>query len=290
MRAMSAENHDDPALIPFRQKKREITCALELVRTLDHYLKNDCNQSVFTALMRDELIPLTETPLGATLLGLVGRMYIEVARSELSLLDSCWLQIYETGEGMVDFWSAICAGGATLYRSLLLQVPICWSNVMCLLSFIMFHYIYESTLTHFFHRSSISLISDLFIFIKNIKSHSDNLQEQRDDNNGVPIHVRESRKAQEAAAGGLSLGPDASYDEKQSFKDATRNAAQSILHFMWCMTKNDIKCTMRVVCRKVIHDHRYRCLFLIRSTTLTLILFFLVLKLSVCVYPAEKFY
>ena len=143
MRAMSAENHDDPALIPFRQKKREITCALELVRTLDHYLKNDCNQSVFTALMRDELIPLTETPLGATLLGLVGRMYIEVARSELSLLDSCWLQIYETGEGMVDFWSAICAGGATLYRSLLLQVPMRWSNVICLFCSIMLHCIYE---------------------------------------------------------------------------------------------------------------------------------------------------
>jgi hypothetical protein len=58
------------ALLTFRQRKREVQCALNLISKLDVFVNED--ESQFMQRVETETKELCETPLGAVLLSVVG--------------------------------------------------------------------------------------------------------------------------------------------------------------------------------------------------------------------------
>ena len=64
----------------FQQKKRQVQCAVNLTKKLQQYVDGD--EEGFRMAAREEAKELSQSPFGATLLGVIGNGYIEFTRSE----------------------------------------------------------------------------------------------------------------------------------------------------------------------------------------------------------------
>jgi len=88
----SANNPNHQALqdklLYFKQKKREIQCAVNLSQRLQYYI--DCNEDekAFAEYIKEELHELSSSAFGSTLVKTIGRSYYEYAASALSTFDS----------------------------------------------------------------------------------------------------------------------------------------------------------------------------------------------------------
>jgi curved DNA-binding protein CbpA len=219
-----AAKANNPMLLPFRQRKREVQVAVNLAEKLQKYVDDAAAavalgeegeekgwEHAFRTKAAQEAEALAEQPMGAALLGLVGAVYTEAARSELSALDAAWLSTLEVGSGFSDFWSTLCTGGAALLNA--------------------------------------AHLSQQY-------SSGEEKQAARDDANQVPEYVRASRKANNnQPTVGLSLGPDATEEEKAMFSHTTKSTTNNVLHLLWTFTKSDVRVTLNSVCHKVLHDH-----------------------------------
>eukprot|EP01038_Epipyxis_sp_PR26KG_P010779 gene10779-14474_t len=85
MQSVEAEG-SNPKLESFKQRKREIQCALNLVTKLQPYIDSEENETVFRESLREEITELSSSAFGSTLVGTIGRAYFEHATSELSTL------------------------------------------------------------------------------------------------------------------------------------------------------------------------------------------------------------
>lgn len=65
----------------FQQRKREVKCAVYLANKLQQYVDGDVEG--FKQSIREEAVELSQTPFGATLLGVLGNAYFEFTRAEL---------------------------------------------------------------------------------------------------------------------------------------------------------------------------------------------------------------
>ena len=97
--------------MPLRQRQREIRCAINLVRNLQTYVDGD--EKAFRDQISQVAAVLSEQALGGALLGVVGQVYVEHARSELSIVDAAWLTTLDVANGVTDFWSTVCSGAST---------------------------------------------------------------------------------------------------------------------------------------------------------------------------------
>jgi hypothetical protein len=64
----------------FQQTKREVKCAVNLTRKLQQYVDGDVEG--FKATVEEEAVELSQSPFGATLLGVIGNAYSEFSRAE----------------------------------------------------------------------------------------------------------------------------------------------------------------------------------------------------------------
>lgn len=94
-----------PDLATFQQRKREVKCAVLLAAKLDT-LKDD-GEEEFVERARVEARGLAESPLGGTLLELVGSAYVDQARAELSLWDGLLIGARQQVGGVGEFWCNI---------------------------------------------------------------------------------------------------------------------------------------------------------------------------------------
>lgn len=104
-----------PKLRAFRQKKREVQCAMNLVAKLQLYI--DSNAEVFQENMRAEAKELASTAFGGTLLSTIGVVYHEFARSELGTLDGISLSVYQTGRDISTRYSIASSGIKAAYTA-----------------------------------------------------------------------------------------------------------------------------------------------------------------------------
>ena len=72
----------------FKQRKRELTCAVLLAAKLDVFAV-DRDEERFVDAARREVNGLAETKLGGALLDVIGRVYREKGRAHLSMLHYC---------------------------------------------------------------------------------------------------------------------------------------------------------------------------------------------------------
>ena len=108
---MSAE------LMQFKQRKRELQCAVNLASKLAGY-KGPETKDQFVAKIEKESHELAETPLGGALLACIGQCYIDAARSELSTLGSLLVSLKHTGQGFWGSCATVTEGAQTVLAAL----------------------------------------------------------------------------------------------------------------------------------------------------------------------------
>ena len=102
-------------LLIFKQRKREIQCAVNLASKLDVY---NGREDEFLEKARAEAKDLSESPLGGSLLDLIGEVYKDQARSELSYLDSLLISAKQNGNAFMEFWSTVIVGAQAAFSAL----------------------------------------------------------------------------------------------------------------------------------------------------------------------------
>jgi len=102
-------------LLIFKQRKREIQCAVNLASKLDVY---NGHEAEFLEKARAEAKDLSESPLGGSLLDLIGEVYKDQARSELSYLDSLLVSAKQNGNAFMEFWSTVIVGAQAAFSAL----------------------------------------------------------------------------------------------------------------------------------------------------------------------------
>jgi hypothetical protein len=109
-RAFDLENH--PRVQAFRQLKREVRCALNLVAKLQPYVDApaETRESFFRESLRAEATELAATPFGGTLLSTIGLSYHEFARKELDALEGISIGLRQAGRGVAARLNIAAAG------------------------------------------------------------------------------------------------------------------------------------------------------------------------------------
>jgi curved DNA-binding protein CbpA len=87
-------------LLAFRQKKRELQCALNLATKLQMYIDANEDHLSFHEAIKAELAELSSSPFGSTLVKTIGRAYYEYAVSELSTFDSVSVSLQQSARSV----------------------------------------------------------------------------------------------------------------------------------------------------------------------------------------------
>mmetsp|Transcript_22556 Transcript_22556/g.45386 ORF Transcript_22556/g.45386 Transcript_22556/m.45386 type:complete len:612 (+) Transcript_22556:55-1890(+) len=89
-----------PKLKKFRQKKREVQCAVNLTHKLQPFIDLNENEQAFKDTLTEELKELSGSPFGSTLVGTIGLAYYEAASAELSTMDSVSVSFAQASRGI----------------------------------------------------------------------------------------------------------------------------------------------------------------------------------------------
>jgi hypothetical protein len=85
---------DPPQLVNFRQRKREVQCAVNLSQKLQQYVDGDI--SGFERAANEEAVELSQSAFGGVLLNLIGTIYVEQGRAELGGFSGLGVNISQT--------------------------------------------------------------------------------------------------------------------------------------------------------------------------------------------------
>ena len=99
-----------PRLKNFRQRKREIQCAINLAMRLQPYIDSGGDALLFCQSVEEEARELSSSAFGSTLLHTIGLAYVEYARAELDSLDGLAVSLRQTGRGIATRY-AIASNG-----------------------------------------------------------------------------------------------------------------------------------------------------------------------------------
>lgn len=102
--------HSHPKVRAFKQKKREVKCAVALATKLQTYIDGGCNSEVFRAEALAEAKELSSSAFGSTLVSTIGLCYVEYARQEKDTLDSIGIGLRQTGRGMATRYAIASSG------------------------------------------------------------------------------------------------------------------------------------------------------------------------------------
>lgn len=92
----------------FRQKRREVQCAVNLASKLQQFVDGDSDG--FRAAAQAEALELSQTPFGATLLGLIGRLYTEFTQGEIGGVTGLTANVASTTRGIGTRFSIAKSG------------------------------------------------------------------------------------------------------------------------------------------------------------------------------------
>lgn len=108
-----------PELFAFKQRRREVQCAVNLCKKLQVYVDGD--EATFIENCKNEVVELASSPLGGTLLDLIGNVYQDKARSEMNTVDGIAISFRQTGMAIVDVCSIIGVGVSAAASAIELQ-------------------------------------------------------------------------------------------------------------------------------------------------------------------------
>lgn len=93
---VDASSAANSKLESFRQKKREVVCAVNLREKLQRFVDLKGNEEAFHESFKEELDELSSSPFGSTLVATIGRAYHEHAVSELSTMHGVSVSLLQT--------------------------------------------------------------------------------------------------------------------------------------------------------------------------------------------------
>lgn len=108
--ANGAVNDEPPLLTKFRQRKREVQCAVNLVAKLQPYVDSGGNIDAYQALLLDEVKELSSSPIASSLLSTIGLAYVEYAKQESSTLESVNIGFQQASRGFMARMNIAGAG------------------------------------------------------------------------------------------------------------------------------------------------------------------------------------
>lgn len=109
---MNAESEaaNDPRFRAWKQKKREVQCAVNLAAKLQQFIDDGCDEAKFRAQLKEEADELAASPFGGTLLGAIGMYYLANARAELGSVDGMKANIEQMVHGVLTKGRIAAAG------------------------------------------------------------------------------------------------------------------------------------------------------------------------------------
>lgn len=102
-----------PHLVRFRQRKRELQCAVNLANKLDLFVDGD--EEAFLSKIEKEADELSETPLGASLLFVIGSTYNQRASMKLSTFSAFAVPTYNLSTAVYRTFSMVFYGVKTVF-------------------------------------------------------------------------------------------------------------------------------------------------------------------------------
>ena len=209
-----------PKLLPFYQRKREVQCAVNLAEKLSSFVSSGGTDAAIASLKestQEEAKELVMSPLGAALLAVVGGVYIEVARSELSTLESLWRYFAGGVEAVGDYWSGVCLGTSAAFRAIGLQ-------------------------------NMYSSAEDKLRQADIANGMTDEQAQTRADERAVNGGPFSAATVEQSSA---AVSPV----DKENMRNQTKKTVHALLEMLWSMTTQDVKHTLHVAITKVLHDH-----------------------------------
>lgn len=113
IRHMADTNTKPSTIMRFRQRKRELQCALALVVKLDHYVNGDVE--VFREKAAKDVSELTETLIGILLLHYIGMIYQERARIHIASIDNFTNELVKPFRAIGTSFTYCTSGASTAY-------------------------------------------------------------------------------------------------------------------------------------------------------------------------------
>jgi hypothetical protein len=101
---------DHPKLVSFKQKKRQVTCALNLIVKLQPYIDSDGDAEAFLQIVQKDVQELAASPFGNTLVSVIGHCYASNAREELGSLDGVAASMEQLLKGISTRFSIATTG------------------------------------------------------------------------------------------------------------------------------------------------------------------------------------
>eukprot|EP01041_Mallomonas_annulata_P001668 gene1668-3224_t len=215
--ATPTSNHK---LKTFKQKKREIKCAVYLASKLQMYV--DAGEQALRDWASEEAKELSQSPIGGTLLATLGNVYMEQAKSDLGGYTGWEAGMSQTGRAIGTRYKIFTAGVRAAVSAREAQ-----------------------KLEEKAHSREEKHAEELLS-----KGAQPDSEDQMAANAGVgvsdvPIAIEKKRVEERESA---------LVEEKKKL-ELQEALAGSMLELMWHVTVIDIESTLRKVCHKVTHDH-----------------------------------
>lgn len=118
---MGAEGEDDmyrhPRARAFKQKRRQVQCAVNLAAKLQAFIDMGCNEAQFRQECQRDTADLCTSIFGGILLQTIGDAYIEHARAELDSIDSMFMYMKQVGRNALIKGSILKSGVAAAFAA-----------------------------------------------------------------------------------------------------------------------------------------------------------------------------
>jgi curved DNA-binding protein CbpA len=202
-------------IMRFRQRKRELSCALSLAQKLEAFLQGDVES--FRKKAQREVEYLSETMMGVLLVRYIGSVYQERANLYISKLNQVQnILVNKPVRSVSSLWQYIATGFATVMDA--------WN-------------------------------------LHDLMSQASAEQQVEDKRNGLTAQESKQKQKlqqrQREGAGNLQVlyGPNPTVEKKKVVHQRLQHFSKHMLQLVWHFTKQDIRQTLKSVCKKVLHDN-----------------------------------
>jgi len=236
---------EDPRLTHFRQRKRQVQCAMNLANKLQKYIDLQGDEAAYKEEMLTEAKELSSSALGSTLLRTIGKAYLLAARKESGTLDSFSVDVEKNVRGVGSRLSMASSG---------IQAALKAREVSLM---------QESLKKQAAAAASITATPEEVHTVPTVPVHEEELLSPQDNNNtvpstvpstAVPPHVQDVPSQRNSLYEYPKKKPEKVYTEEDLTKKI-EDMSSHMISVMWHVTEIDIRMTLAKVCIKVCHDH-----------------------------------
>ena len=216
-----AEIRMHPKLLAYKQKLRQVQCALNLAKKLQPYIDSGGDKDIFLNLLKDEIKELSNSPFGGTLLMTIGKSYHEHARAELGSFDG------------------VAANMENAWRGITTRANIFVSGARAAMS--------AAEIQHLKKKMDENVNKEQEL--SNEKNQNETKTNTENSKTSLKSKLSQWIKIKSDDKKKVIENPD------ELLKKKMEEMSGHMLAVMWHVTELDIRSTLAKTCKKVTHDH-----------------------------------